>query len=362
MDIDGSKEGKVKKKIKEGEDGYLESLNKKDVNVVLSEQKNWKKSKNFNSHKNSIENDYLNSMSHMNDVLDIADSYYEVSKDIISNGGYIYILISPIGKVYVGQTSCVKTRWREYLGLYNKVKPQRYLWSALVAYGPENFIYKIVDICNSQEELNVKEQYYMNLYNSRNREYGYNLKSGGAHGRHSEETKMLISKNMPDQSGKNNSFYGKKHTEKTKSHISNRKKGRILGPHSAEWNANISKSNKGRMPSEKNLKKLSKLFKGVPLSEERRELVRKGLEKWYRKKKWKWLYILIDPNGKNIYVKNLLRFCKSNNLSYSIFRKAFKNNKIAKNKWSISRVHLTSANNKLAIDVDIFPNYKGTTK
>lgn len=355
VDSYGSKEGKVNKKVREREDGYLESLNKRDVNEVLLEQKNWKKIGNVKFK----ENDYLSSMSCINYVLDIADNYYEVSKNIISNGGYIYILISPIGKVYVGQTCCVKTRWREYLGLYNKVKPQRHLWPALMGYGPENFIFKIVDICNSQEELNKKEQYYINLYNSHKREYGYNLKFADPHGKHSEETKILISKNIPDQSGKNNVFYGKNHTEKTKRYLSNQKKGRIIGPHNAEWNANISKSNKGRMTSKKNLKKLSKLFKGVPLSEERKEVVRKGIEKRYRKEKWKWLYLLVDPNGKHIYIKNLFRFCKSNNLNYNVLKRVIKNNKLHYATGLISRVHLTSDNNSLAIDVNIFPNYEG---
>lgn len=86
------------------------------------------------------------------------------------------------------------------------------------------------------EEANQKEEYYINFYNSRNDEYGYNTQKGGNNHEVTEEIKQKISKTKKEQhlkmseeqkkklsennSGKNNPFYGKKHTEETKKKMS----------------------------------------------------------------------------------------------------------------------------------------------
>ncbi len=91
------------------------------------------------------------------------------------NCGYIYVLTSPSGKHYVGQSWNIKSRWNCYLKLQGKGQPK--LYNALKHYGPENFIFYIIDAANTQENLDKKEAYWISSYDSINN--GYNNREGG---------------------------------------------------------------------------------------------------------------------------------------------------------------------------------------
>ena len=67
---------------------------------------------------------------------------------------------------------------------------------AITKYGFENFVFEILEETNSQDELNYLEQKYIKKLKSNIDGIGYNLLSGGhQNGKHSEETKLKISKN-----------------------------------------------------------------------------------------------------------------------------------------------------------------------
>jgi group I intron endonuclease len=89
--------------------------------------------------------------------------------------GYIYVLTSPSGKHYVGQTWNIAMRWNCYMKLYTK--QQRKLDRALRKYGPENFIFYIIDAAKTQEVLDKKEIYWIGSYDAVNN--GYNIEEGG---------------------------------------------------------------------------------------------------------------------------------------------------------------------------------------
>lgn len=86
--------------------------------------------------------------------------------------GTIYLTINPInGKVYVGQT-CINKK--SYKGSGRNIK------LAIKKYGKNSFIKTIlVSEIKSVEELNMWEEFYINLFDSRNPEIGYNVKPGG---------------------------------------------------------------------------------------------------------------------------------------------------------------------------------------
>lgn len=63
----------------------------------------------------------------------------------------------------------------------------------------------IFDIAFSKEELDYKEWFYIEYYNSTNSNYGYNKREGGNANKCTEETKAKISKNHADCSYGNNS-------------------------------------------------------------------------------------------------------------------------------------------------------------
>jgi group I intron endonuclease len=67
------------------------------------------------------------------------------------------------------------------------------LHQAIKKYGKENFEIKVLARCDSLEEMNHREAYYIKLFNTL-RPNGYNLMSGGGNSKHSEETKRKIAK------------------------------------------------------------------------------------------------------------------------------------------------------------------------
>jgi len=110
---------------------------------------------------------------------------------------YVYKLTNIIdGKSYIGQTTrTVEERVLEHFKYH--LKPDRgcrKLSFAIKKYGVENFKIETIDTADSLEDLNNKEIYWIEYYNSMKN--GYNLSSGG-NGRGSfisDETRKLLSK------------------------------------------------------------------------------------------------------------------------------------------------------------------------
>ena len=101
-------------------------------------------------------------------------------------------------KIYIGQTTHtieyrLNKHWSEAKCQANGKRPNNFFHNALLKYGIENFIIEEVDSAETIEELNEKEIYWINYYNSTNKEIGYNLMPGGKSGIKSEETKQKIS-------------------------------------------------------------------------------------------------------------------------------------------------------------------------
>lgn len=94
----------------------------------------------------------------------------------------IYKIQFPNGKVYIGQTLDVKSRWREHLreaALGNNTKVYR----AMRKYHIDITNFSIIeDNIITLEESNAKEIYYIDFYNSWKN--GYNSNSGGGNTEH----------------------------------------------------------------------------------------------------------------------------------------------------------------------------------
>jgi group I intron endonuclease len=104
------------------------------------------------------------------------------------NCGIIYRLISPSEKSYIGQTWNLQMRLRNYKKSITSQQPK--LFNAIQKYGFDNFSVEILDMCYNQEELDDAEIYWINYYDSISN--GYNCKTGGSYGKHSQETKMKM--------------------------------------------------------------------------------------------------------------------------------------------------------------------------
>ena len=95
-------------------------------------------------------------------------------------------------KSYVGQSINIENRWTHHKSeLNNNRHINDYLQNAWNKYGEDNFSFIVIEECK-ESELNEKEIYYINKYNSMNN--GYNLCEGGNGIRGYRHTKEEIEK------------------------------------------------------------------------------------------------------------------------------------------------------------------------
>jgi len=74
------------------------------------------------------------------------------------------------GKIYIGKDS------KNNIKYYGSGK---ILKNSIKKYGIENFSKEVLETCESLHDLNIREIYWINFYDSTNREIGYNLAPGG---------------------------------------------------------------------------------------------------------------------------------------------------------------------------------------
>jgi group I intron endonuclease len=148
----------------------------------------------------------------------------------------IYLLTNTVNsKVYIGQTWLTLNKRMGKNG--TNYKNSIYLYSAIQKYGSDKFQYEILAQCSDQKTADYLEDYYINQYDSRNHDIGYNIKEGGSVGKHSEETIDKISKTLKAQAAEWTPEERVKRTEQ----ISCWWEGKERGPHTEEWKDNNSK-------------------------------------------------------------------------------------------------------------------------
>ncbi len=81
------------------------------------------------------------------------------------------------GECYIGQAADTASRWSEHAkcGLGIDTPAGNKLYKAMQEYGLQSFSWELLEKCD-RAELNEKERYYINLYDSVN--YGYNILKG----------------------------------------------------------------------------------------------------------------------------------------------------------------------------------------
>lgn len=135
--------------------------------------------------------------------------------------GLIYKYTSPSGKVYIGQTINEKDRKNSHKRSADKLNT--YFAHAIKKYGFENFTYEVIikfkptpEIEKLLRVLNKLEEKYIKIYDSTNREKGYNIKIGGDNSPMQEETKEKLRQevlNRPEEWHKKLSTSAKKRCE-----------------------------------------------------------------------------------------------------------------------------------------------------
>lgn len=158
------------------------------------------------------------------------------------------------GKKYIGQARDIIDRWYKHrYELTHNIHFNNYLQNSWNKHGEDGFCFYVLEYCEPNE-LNEKEIYYIDLYDTTNRSLGYNLKSGGQiYSIYTDEAKQKMSKSVKASydealrkkrsemalkqwenpeikdkiSGKNSYWYGKHMSDETKKKLSESKKGKV---------------------------------------------------------------------------------------------------------------------------------------
>lgn len=168
------------------------------------------------------------------------------------------------GKIYIGQTvEDLPERVRKHLyEAHSKRDSNVVFHRAIRKYGDDNFLWDIIDYADSKQELDVKEEYWINKYNSHihiKKSNGYNMTFGGEGSegyKHTEEAIQKMS-NIQKERFKNKEncpMYGKNHTEESKQKISEARKKLYTGENHP-WH--------GRKHSDESKQKMRESSKGV---------------------------------------------------------------------------------------------------
>ena len=179
----------------------------------------------------------------------------------------IYKITSPTKKIYVGQSINIEKRFISYSKL--RCKNQIALYRSFLKYGVDEHKFEIICECEDNE-LNDKERYYQDLYSVIETGLNCILTDTKSQKRvHSLETRERMSKSKK----------GKKPTEEARLNMQKSSTGRIF---SEESKIKMSLAKKGRLASKEHKENLSKALLGRRLSEEHRLKIseyRKSLKK-----------------------------------------------------------------------------------
>ena len=197
--------------------------------------------------------------------------------------GYVYKITNNInGKIYVGQKkspTVVEAYWGSGRIITQSIKKN----------GLANFSREILEWCNSKEQLDNREIYWIQTLNAMDSRIGYNLCDGGTgvtglsgeahpnYGRKvSEATRRRLSiSHIGLQVGSKNGRYGKHCSEQQKQLL---REANVGKPQSLETRLKRSASLKGHTTSPETRAKISASNKGKSFSEERKQRIREAMK------------------------------------------------------------------------------------
>jgi group I intron endonuclease len=163
-------------------------------------------------------------------------------------------------KSYVGQSKSVKKRFSDHRSnLKNQRHVNTHLQQAYDKYGADMFVFKVLEYLEdtSPENLTIRETYWIDFFDSTNREKGFNKKEAGNAGRHNEETKQKISEIKKSKN--------LKHSDEARAKIKEARARQILIPYTEERREKLRASNTGKKASDEARKKMSEAQKAYQL-------------------------------------------------------------------------------------------------
>jgi group I intron endonuclease len=226
------------------------------------------------------------------------------------------------GKFYIGQDL---NNNPNYLG------SGLMLNNAIKKYGKENFKKEIIEVCNSKDELNEREKFWIKELNSQDREIGYNIADGGTGGKTWQNytdpemiknTKEKRSKSTSERNKRLGGFLKDKNRQKVACSNGNKKRTMNGYKHSEETKAKIGDAHRGKEVSEEARKNISEATKAgmskVDMKALYKEKVEGKLKAAWEARDRQRLEILseLDSTGMNHGEK-----CKALGVSYPTYQK-----------------------------------------
>lgn len=152
----------------------------------------------------------------------------------------IYKITSPSGRIYIGQSTNLVIRLKNYVKL--RCRSQVKLHRSLLKYGEKNHIFCVLEFVNDKSFLNERERYWQEFYNSASEENlnCFLVEVGNNRRVMCEETRLKF---REAQLNSPNSRKGKKHSQESIDKIKLARANQII---TQSHKDNISKNNKSK--------------------------------------------------------------------------------------------------------------------
>jgi group I intron endonuclease len=139
------------------------------------------------------------------------------------------------GKVYIGESGNVRTRWKCHLSAAKSIhrKDRKLIHKAIAKYGKDNFLFEIIEEYDTEIKALEREIFWISVLKTNIYRYGddagYNQTDGGEGTsgiKFSDERRKELSKRYAGEKGP---FFGRKHTPENRKILSDAAKLRV-GP------------------------------------------------------------------------------------------------------------------------------------
>lgn len=92
---------------------------------------------------------------------------------------FIYVIQNILDlKIYVGQTNDPPIRWNRHKSM-SRSNSKQFIHRAMRLHKIENFTFQVIEEWETEQETNEAEEFWIEFFQSKNQEFGYNLTNGG---------------------------------------------------------------------------------------------------------------------------------------------------------------------------------------